>query len=103
MRRLNQHLAQQIITSLNQSARRSLASRRIVSRAHRTKMGELLARAKPIKASDDYSHRDCCDNANAGLRQQLLDYSIIGNLRLHYCSSVGDLFGKELNRVVMIL
>jgi len=51
---------------------------------HRTKVGKLLACPKTIKASNRCPHRDYRDGTNAGLLQQLLDNSIIGNMRLHH-------------------
>ena len=64
-------------------------------------MRELFAGSESVKTSDQRTHRDRCDDADAGLLQKLFDGGIINDLGLHFFGDVADFFVEVVDGVEM--
>jgi hypothetical protein len=102
MSRLDQNKTQQVVARLNQTARRRFAAARMITRTYCTKMSELLACPKTIKATDHRTHRHRRNDTDARLTQKLFDDGVVRNIGLHFFSDGIDFSVKVSNRLVVI-
>ena len=102
MCRFDQDDAKQLVADFDQATCRRFAGTGVVAGTYRTKVRELLAAAEPVEASDQRTHRDRRDHADAGLLQQLFDDGIVSNIGLHFFGDACDFFVEVADRVEMI-